>query len=116
MVSGIEKLIYAGVVVGLLALGESLPPEFSMKFLRLLSWLVTMIGVSALANGKGKFCYLSAMEVQLIEIPKLLQTLFLVQEQLSSSHPIYYSKIHFIEGQVHRAYDKGLRSSQRDWC
>lgn len=44
----------AGVVVGILALGESLPLEASMKLLRLLSWTVTMIGVSALANGKGK--------------------------------------------------------------
>ena len=43
-----------GVVVGLLALGEGLPSESSMKLLRLLSWMVTIVGVSALANGKGE--------------------------------------------------------------
>ena len=42
-----------GVVVGLLAMGEGLPVSTSMKALRLLSWVVTVIGVSALANGKG---------------------------------------------------------------
>lgn len=43
----------AGVVVGLLAMGETLPSGASMKALRLLSWVVTVVGVSALANGKG---------------------------------------------------------------
>lgn len=45
--------IHAGVVVGLLAMGESLPTNTSMRALRFLSWIVTIIGVSALANGKG---------------------------------------------------------------
>lgn len=44
----------AGVLVGLLAMGESLPSGLSMKLLRFLSWVVTMLGVSALANGKGE--------------------------------------------------------------
>ena len=47
-------------MVGLLALGESLPMGSSMKLLRLLSWIVTMIGVSALANGKGMSLHISA--------------------------------------------------------
>lgn len=46
--------MFVGVLVGLLALGEGMPHEISMKLLRLSSWLVTMIGVSALANGRGK--------------------------------------------------------------
>ena len=34
-------------------MGETLPSGASMKALRLLSWVVTVVGVSALANGKG---------------------------------------------------------------
>ena len=49
-----KQMIFGiGVVVGLLAMGEGLPVSTSMKALRLLSWVVTVIGVSALANGKG---------------------------------------------------------------
>lgn len=43
-----------GVLVGLLAMGEPLPSGFGMKLLRLVSWVVTIAGVSALANGKGE--------------------------------------------------------------
>ena len=48
-------------MVGLLALGESLPIELNMKLLRLLSWIVTMIGVSALANGKGSLMHMDCL-------------------------------------------------------
>lgn len=48
-----HAVLAAGVIVGLLAMGESLPSSASMKALRLLSWIVTILGVSALANGKG---------------------------------------------------------------
>ena len=44
----------AGVLVGLFVMGEPLPARFSLRLLRLMSWLVTIAGVSALANGKGQ--------------------------------------------------------------
>ena len=53
--------IYSGVLIGLLAMGEPLPATFSMKLVRLLSWLVTIVGVSALANGKGP-CLLASLQ------------------------------------------------------
>ncbi len=43
----------AGVLVGLLALGEGMPSTLRMQALRLLSWLCITAGVSALAGGKG---------------------------------------------------------------
>ena len=43
----------AGIVVGLLALGEGMPSTLRMQALRLLSWLCIIAGVSALAGGKG---------------------------------------------------------------
>ena len=43
----------AGVLVGIVVMGEPLPSTFNLLVLRLLSWLVTIAGVSALANGKG---------------------------------------------------------------
>lgn len=43
----------AGVLVGLLALGERLPRSLAMRALRLLSWTAIAIGVSALAGGQG---------------------------------------------------------------
>ncbi len=43
----------AGVLVGLLALGESMPMSLGMQALRLLSWASITLGVSALAGGKG---------------------------------------------------------------
>ena len=43
----------AGVVVGLLALGEGMPSTLGMQTLRLASWLCITAGVSALAGGKG---------------------------------------------------------------
>ena len=47
----------AGVLVGLLALGEGMPSTLRMQALRLLSWLCITAGVSALAGGKGAlFC------------------------------------------------------------
>lgn len=46
--------MYAGVAVGLLALGESLPTSQSGRTLRLTSWLFIAVGVAMLANGQGK--------------------------------------------------------------
>ena len=43
----------AGVVVGLLALGEGMPSTLHLQALRLASWLCITAGVSALAGGKG---------------------------------------------------------------
>ncbi|KAK9836309.1 hypothetical protein WJX81_004242 [Elliptochloris bilobata] len=42
-----------GVLVGMLALGEGLPSSRSLGAARLLSWLLLIVGVSALANGQG---------------------------------------------------------------
>ena len=42
----------AGVVVGLLALGEGMPSTLGLQALRLLSWLC-ITGVSTLAGGRG---------------------------------------------------------------
>lgn len=51
-----HKLGYAcaGVLVGLLALGESLPSSPSQRYVRLLSWLLIALGVALLANGQGQ--------------------------------------------------------------
>ena len=46
--------MHAGVAVGLLALGESLPTSQSGRTLRLASWLFIAVGVAMLANGQGK--------------------------------------------------------------
>ncbi len=43
----------AGVLVGILALGEGLPSSRSLGAARLLSWLLLIVGVSALAQGHG---------------------------------------------------------------
>ena len=43
----------AGVVVGLLALGEGMPSTLGLQALRLLSWLCITAGVSMLAGGRG---------------------------------------------------------------
>ncbi len=43
----------AGVVVGLLALGEGMPSTLGLQALRLLSWLCITSGVSMLAGGRG---------------------------------------------------------------
>ena len=43
----------AGVLVGLLALGERMPATLGMRALRLVSWMCIALGVSALAGGKG---------------------------------------------------------------
>ena len=43
----------AGVLVGMLALGEGLPSSRSLGAARLLSWLLLIAGVSALASGQG---------------------------------------------------------------
>ena len=45
---------FAGVAVGLLALGESLPSSQSGRSLRLVSWLFIASGVAMLANGQGE--------------------------------------------------------------
>lgn len=44
----------AGVVVGLLALGESLPTTQRGRSLRLAAWLCIAAGVALLANGQGE--------------------------------------------------------------
>lgn len=49
----LSSCVAAGVVVGLLALGEGMPSTLRMQALRLLSWLCITAGVSALAGGKG---------------------------------------------------------------
>lgn len=46
--------MHAGVAVGLLALGESLPTTQSGRTLRLTSWLCIAVGVAMLANGQGE--------------------------------------------------------------
>ena len=43
-----------GVLVGLLALGERMPPTRPARALRLASWLCIAAGVSGLANGSGE--------------------------------------------------------------
>ena len=52
--------MHAGVAVGLLALGESLPTSQSGRTLRLASWLFIAVGVAMLANGQGR-CYCQGM-------------------------------------------------------
>ncbi len=41
------------MLVGILALGEGLPSSRSLGAMRLLSWLLLIVGVSALAHGHG---------------------------------------------------------------
>lgn len=53
----------AGVVVGLLALGEGMPSTFRLQALRLASWLCITAGVSALAGGRGKQLSFSPFDV-----------------------------------------------------
>jgi hypothetical protein len=48
----------AGVVVGLLALGEAMPKTLGMQALRLLSWVCITMGVSALAGGQGDLVFI----------------------------------------------------------
>ena len=45
----------AGVVVGLLALGEGMPATLGLQALRLASWLCITAGVSMLAGGRGAY-------------------------------------------------------------
>lgn len=47
--------MHAGVAVGLLALGESLPTSQSGCVMLLTSWLCIAIGVAMLANGQGEW-------------------------------------------------------------
>jgi hypothetical protein len=42
-----------GVLVGLLALGESMPTSHWRQLLRLISWVAILIGVSSLAGGRN---------------------------------------------------------------
>ena len=50
----------AGVLVGMLALGEGLPSSRSLGAARLLSWLLLIAGVSALASGQGAHAALTS--------------------------------------------------------
>ncbi len=43
----------AGVLVGMLALGEGLPSSRSLGAARLAAWALLIVGVSALASGPG---------------------------------------------------------------
>ena len=52
-IHALRTSVAAGVVVGLLALGEGMPSTLGMQTLRLASWLCITAGVSALAGGKG---------------------------------------------------------------
>ncbi len=48
----------AGVLAGLVALGEALPATLGQRSTRLLAWLLIIAGVGALGAGPGEgFCY-----------------------------------------------------------
>ena len=47
----------AGVAVGLLALGESLPTTQAGRSSRLLAWILIAVGTAMLANGQGERCH-----------------------------------------------------------
>ena len=49
----LKNYLRAGVLVGLLALGETLPSSISLRVLRVTAWLLIVLGVSGLANGQG---------------------------------------------------------------
>lgn len=51
----------AGVAVGLLALGESLPTSRQGRNMTLLAWLCIGAGVAMLANGQGETAALSVI-------------------------------------------------------
>ena len=66
----------AGVLVGVLGLGESLPSTLPLKVVRLLAWGLILLGVSALASGQGAIpghCWPPALGEGLARCQGLLQ-------------------------------------------
>ena len=48
------NVLLAGVLAGLVALGEALPATLGQRFTRLLAWLLIVAGVGALGAGPGE--------------------------------------------------------------
>ena len=44
----------AGVVVGVIGLGEEMPSTVTLSAVRLLAWAMILLGVTALASGQGQ--------------------------------------------------------------